>query len=76
MHVISTDVSLYYCCVGLQNHRQPNPILVLTSIMWLHARIINAQLSIKMLCVILTDLIKVRKMGHQVQFLDFMAQLN
>lgn len=44
--------------------------------MWLHARIINVQLSIKMLCVVLTDLIKVRKMGDQVQFLDFMAQLN
>lgn len=76
MHVISTDVSLHYCCVGLQNHRQPNPILVLTWIMWLHARIIYVQLNIKMLCVILTDLIKVRKTGDQVQFLDFMAQLN
>jgi len=44
MHVISTDVSLHYCCVGLQNDTQPNPIRVLTSIVWLHARIIYVQL--------------------------------
>lgn len=75
MHVISTDDSLHYCCVGLQNHKQSNYIIYFSFDfkLFTHNSVLN------MLCETLSNRMevrRVRKVDDQLQFSDFMAQIN